>query len=72
VQTGGIRTDSPTRGMDEQDDIDEQELKRRYYECLSDWSEPNGVKINRGGKLVKPLAELPKQIFKLPWNRPRR
>jgi hypothetical protein len=44
--------------MAEQDDIDEQELKRRYYERLSDWSETGAVKINRDGKLLEPLAEL--------------
>ena len=56
----------------ELDDIDEQELKRRYYERLTDWSEPGSVKINRNRKLLDPLAELRRRIFKLPWNRPRR
>jgi hypothetical protein len=34
--------------------LDEQELRRRYYEHLSDWSEPGAVKINRNGKLLEP------------------
>ncbi len=41
----------------EQDDIDEQELKRLYYERLSDWSEPGAVKVYRDGKLVELPAE---------------
>src|SRR4051794_9193738 len=47
-----------TRRMAEQDDIDEQQLKRRYYERLSDWSD-EPVKINRNGKLVKPPVDSP-------------
>jgi hypothetical protein len=38
--------------MTEQEDIDEQERRRRYYERLSDWSEPGAVKVYRKGKLV--------------------
>jgi hypothetical protein len=43
-----------THRMGEQNDIDEQELRRRYYERLSDWSELDAVKFNRGGKLISP------------------
>ena len=52
-----MSTDDSDRRLDKQEDIDEEELRRRYYERLSDWSEPDAVKINRGGKLVEPLAE---------------
>jgi hypothetical protein len=34
--------------------LDEEELRRRYYERVSDWSEPGAVKINRNGKLLGP------------------
>ena len=63
--------DDSTCRMDEYDDIDEEELRRRYYERLCDWSEPGAVKINRNGKLLDLLAELQKRIFKLPWTRPK-
>jgi hypothetical protein len=55
----------------ERSGIDEEELRQRYYERLSDWSD-EPMKINRNGKLLEPLVELRKRIFKLPWNRPRR
>jgi hypothetical protein len=63
--------DDSTRGIDDQDGIDEEELKRRYSERLSDWSD-EPMKINRNGKLLDPLVELRKRIFKLPWDRPKR
>jgi len=37
--------------------LNEQELKRRYHERLSDWSESGAVKINRDGKLPGPFDE---------------
>jgi hypothetical protein len=37
---GGLRVDDSDRPNDEQDDIGEEELQRRYYERLSDWTEP--------------------------------
>jgi len=37
--------DDPTRCYAEQDEIDEQELKRRFYERLCDWSEPGAMTI---------------------------
>ena len=40
----------------EQDSIDEQELKRRYYERLSDWSESGAIKVYCNGKQLGPLA----------------
>jgi hypothetical protein len=43
--------DDPTRRYAERDEIDEQQLKRRYYERLSDWSEPGAVKVYRDRKL---------------------
>jgi hypothetical protein len=33
----------------EQDDIDEQELKRLYYERLSVWSDPWAIRVMREG-----------------------
>jgi hypothetical protein len=50
--------------------LNEQELKRRYHERLSDWSEPGAVKINRNGKLMDPLAV---RCWKrsIPWSRPK-
>ena len=27
-------------------------MNRRYYERLSEWSEPEGIKVNREGKLL--------------------
>jgi hypothetical protein len=36
-------------GIAEQEDSDEQELRRRYYERLSDWSEPDAIKIHQEG-----------------------
>jgi hypothetical protein len=67
--------DDSVRRLAEQDGIDEQELIRRFYERLSDWSEPGAVKVNRSEKLlgsivVRVRVELRKQIFKLSWARP--
>ena len=68
--------DDSGRSLDEQHGIAEQERRRCYYERLSDWSEPDVVKINRNGKLVEPpvvpdRVELRKRIFKPLWNRAR-
>jgi hypothetical protein len=63
---------SKNGGEVEQDDINEEELRRRYYERLSDWSEPGEIKINRNGKLLNPLVELPKWKRSIPWVRPKR
>jgi chaperone required for assembly of F1-ATPase len=38
--------------MAEQDGLNEQELKRLYYERLCDWSEPGAVKVYRDGRLL--------------------
>ena len=62
--------DDSTRRAAEQDDIDEQELRRRYYERLSDWSEPDAVKINRNGKLLDSLVQTRKPT--IPWISPKR
>jgi hypothetical protein len=64
--------DDTAHRTDQQDDIDEQELKRRYYERLSDWSEPAAVKVYRGGKLVGPNGVLRKWKPRIPWARPKR
>ncbi len=40
--------DDSTRPLTEQDGIDEQELKLRYHERLSDWSEPGVVEYRSG------------------------
>ena len=58
-------------------ELDDQELRRRYYERLCDWSEPGEVKINREGRLLGPLivldrAEMWKRIHPIPWGRPER
>jgi hypothetical protein len=58
--------------MDKREDTNEENLRRRYYERLSDWSEPGAVKIIWNGKPVDPLAELRKRIFQVLWNRPKR
>jgi hypothetical protein len=50
--------DDSDRLTDEQDGIDEEGLRRRYYERLSDWSELGAVKINRNGKLVEPVSRV--------------
>jgi hypothetical protein len=50
--TGREPEEPAPRDNAEQDGIDKQELKRRYYERLSDWSEPGEIKINRNGKLL--------------------
>ena len=63
--------DDSTHPIAEQGDIDDEEFRRRYYERLSDWSDES-MKINRNGKLLDPLAELRKGIFKLLRNRPKR
>jgi hypothetical protein len=55
----------------ELDDIDEQELKRRYYERLSGWSEPGVVKINQNGKLLEPPGVLRTWKPKIPLARPK-
>ena len=39
----------------DKDDIEEEESRRRYYERLSDWSEPSAVNINRNGRLLEVL-----------------
>ncbi|MDF2759230.1 MAG: hypothetical protein K0S99_1862, partial [Thermomicrobiales bacterium] len=62
----------PPQPNDGRNCVDEQELRRRYYERLSAWTDTGVVKINRNGKLLESLAELRKRIFKLPWNRPKR
>jgi hypothetical protein len=62
--------DDSARRTAEQDGIDELELKRRYHERLSDWSEPGEVKINRGGKLLDSLVQTRKP--KIPWVSPKR
>jgi hypothetical protein len=59
-----------SRERTEQDGIDEQELKRRYNERLTDWSEPGAVKVWRGGNLLRPLAELRKWKPQIPWATP--
>jgi len=43
-------------GLGGEGELGAQELRRRSYERLSDWSEPGAVKINRGGKLVEPAV----------------
>jgi hypothetical protein len=62
---------SKSGGEVEQEDIDEEESRRRFIERLSDWSD-EPMKINRNGRLLDPLVEFRRRIFKLPWNRPRR
>ena len=62
-----MKLDDPTRRHAEQDGIDEQKFKRRYYERLCDWSD-EPMKINRDGRLLVPLPEARKRIVKLPWN----
>jgi hypothetical protein len=46
--------DDSTRRTAEQEGIDEQELMRRYLQCVTDWSERGAVKIYRNGKLLGP------------------
>jgi hypothetical protein len=45
-----MNTDDSTRRNAEQDDIDEEGLRRRY-DKFSDWSEPGAVKVNRDAQL---------------------
>jgi hypothetical protein len=63
--------DDPDRRLEEQDEIDEEESRRRFLERLSDWSD-EPMKINRNGKLLDPLAEQRERIVRLLRNRPRR
>ena len=46
-------------------ELDEQELRRRYYERLCHWSEPGAVKVYRDGRLLGPLVELGKWMQKI-------
>jgi hypothetical protein len=43
--------DDSTHCTAEQGDVDEEELRRGYYDRLSDWSETS-PKVNRDGKLL--------------------
>jgi hypothetical protein len=49
--------DGSSRCLAAQDDIDEQELTRRFYERLSDWSEPGEIKVIPNGRLLEPRIE---------------
>jgi hypothetical protein len=49
--------DGSSRCLAAQDDIDEQELTRRFYERLSDWSEPGEIKVIPNGRLLEPSIE---------------
>jgi hypothetical protein len=69
---GGMSIDDLTRRDADQEEIDEQELKRRFYERLSDWSEPGSVKINRNGKLLEPHKVIRKWRCSIPRAKPKR
>ncbi len=48
AEGSGVSMDDSGRSFDEQDGTDVQELKRRFCERLSDWSEPGSAKIGTG------------------------
>jgi len=51
-----MNEDDSTRPEDE-DDPDKQERRRLYLERLSDWSD-EPMKVNRGGKVLEPDADV--------------